>query len=91
MECFLVAEANVSKPFWMFGAHSLKINKQTKMSRKKTTENTYMHDITSSKVYVQTTNVTCICMQYMKTKCCKILFDIISGFNDNEQCIYQYV
>lgn len=45
MECFLVAEANVSKPFWMFGAHSLKINKQTKMSRKKTTENTYMHDI----------------------------------------------
>lgn len=45
MECFLVAEANVSKPFWMFGAHSLKINKQTKMSRKKTTEDTYMHDI----------------------------------------------
>lgn len=45
MECFLVAEANVSKPFWMFGAQSLKINKQTKMSRKKTPENTYMHDI----------------------------------------------
>lgn len=73
----------------MSGAHSLKINKQTKMSRKKTTENTCIiltfQRMLRKKVYVQTTNVTCICMQYMKNKCCKVLFDLISGFNDNEQ------
>lgn len=79
----------------MFGAHSSKINKQTKMSRKKTTENacmilTFLKNV-EKKVYVQTTNVICICMQYMKNKCGKILSDLISGFNHNEQCIYQYV